>query len=224
MGAEPRGILVIDLDGTLCLGDAPVRAFARFAEEETGLTGLVDGLDQFFAGTIDLGVRDGYQAVFGLARAQGPLEIESMSSAFRRSRTEIATWIDDVWAPPGIAELLGALDGIRRVLVTNSPSDGLSILLPALGVARVLDAIITGARKPARMPEVLDGLQHNAPGAALASIGDIWENDLADVHARGGATFHIDRHQLGDGMPTARAAEAQGLYPAIRAWSSSLAA
>ena len=61
-----------------------------------------------------------------------------------------------------------------------------------------------------------------ASGHALASLGDIWENDHAEIQARGGVTFLIDRHRRGDGAPTRRAATAEELYPAIRDWADAL--
>ena len=65
-----RGALILDFDGTLCVGDAPVREFARHAFESVsdGPTRLAR-LDAFLerGDGID-SARDGYQAVAALAR------------------------------------------------------------------------------------------------------------------------------------------------------------
>lgn len=215
------GLLVLDLDGTLCLGDAPVRRYARYAVESAAdPAAVLDRVEAFLDGRDPVGgAEDGYRAVALLATESG-VEREDLAAAFRRSRAEFDAWIDEVWAPPGVVELLDDLAGIRRVLVTNSPPDGLGRLLEALGVRRSLDAVLTDARKPAGMPAALDAAQASAPGAALASVGDIWVNDHAEVHARGGATFLIDRHRVPAGDPTARAERIEELYPAIRAWAA----
>jgi len=217
--SEPAGLLVIDLDGTLCLGDAPVRAYGRHAAEAAGDPALVERLDAFLDGRESIpGAGDGYQAVAALARAAG-VEQEDIGAAFMRSREGYAEWVGEVSAPEGVVELLGGLDGVRRVLVTNAPPPGLRELLAGIGVAPVLDSVVTAAGKPKGMPAVLDRLQLTTPGAALASLGDIWANDHAEVHARGGATFLIDRHGLGEGRPTARGARIEELYPAIEEWA-----
>lgn len=217
------GLLILDLDGTLCLGDEPVLRYARAAFEGVAdPSAAVGRVEAFLAGGEAVGgARDGYQVVAAIARELG-VEHENLGAAFRWSRADVEEWIDAVWAPPGIGELLGGLTGVRRILVTNSPAEGMGRLLDALGVRSVLDGVVTEAGKPAGMPAALDTAQASAPGAALASLGDIWRNDHAEVRARGGATFLIDRFGLGDGEPTARADRVELLFPAIVGWAAEL--
>ncbi|MAT17069.1 MAG: hypothetical protein CMF56_00680 [Leifsonia sp.] len=218
-----RGALILDFDGTLCVGDAPVREYARHA-----FTNVPDGaarlsrLDDFLAHGAGLdAARDGYQAVAALAR-EAVVPRAALHEAFQRSRADIASWIGEVRAPEGMRELLAELDHVSRILITNSPAGGLDQVIEGLGLSDVLDQVVTDARKPEGMSAALDRAGVLASGHALASLGDIWENDHAEIQARGGVTFLIDRHRRGDGAPTRRAATAEELYPAIRDWADAL--
>ena len=50
--------------------------------------------------------------------------------------------------------------------------------------------------------------QHEIPMSDVASIGDIWGNDLAYVHDQEGHTILIDRFSTGLGTPYHRVADA----------------
>jgi len=219
-----RGALILDFDGTLCVGDAPVREFARHAFESVsdGPTRLAR-LDAFLerGDGID-SARDGYQAVAALAR-EVDVPRAVLEAAFQRSRADIASWIDEVHAPAGMRDLLAEIGHVTRVLITNSPAGGLDQVIEALGIRDVLDVFVTDAGKPSGMASALESAGVQIDGPALASLGDIWVNDHAEIQARGGTTFLIDRHARGDGLPTRRAVRAEDLYPEIRAWAAPLA-
>ncbi len=221
-----RRTLVLDLDGTLCLGDAPVRRVAHHAFAHLGgaeRRHAVTTLDRFLAGEHGLvpAARDAYDATAILAMAGG-IGADELHAAFMVTREpgEIDRWLPEVHAPRALVATLLGLDGIERVLVTNSPPSGIERILETLGLARALDDVITNARKPNGMPAILDrlGVAPAVTARELASIGDRWINDLAEVHERGGTTFHISHEGWADGTATHRASEPDALAVPLQAW------
>ena len=227
------GVLVLDFDGTVCLGDAPVYEYAaavvrrvpkrdRAAAEERLQTALAD----FFAGVRDpdlAAAPDGYYAVAALASELG-VSAADQSAAYLESRTAVHAGEVPVFAPPGLRDVLEeASRQVRVVLVTNAPEQGVESLLGILGLGNVFDAVRGDAGKPAGMGPILDDLLEDAGLTTaphrLLSVGDIWVNDLAPAAERGCATALIDRFGTGGGAPTHVAATITELYPAILAWA-----
>lgn len=218
----PRPILVLDFDGTVCLGDAPV---LRYAEEvalrlpaDRGAD-LRSGVQGFLAGTLSLPEsEDGYYAVVELAREELPAE--SMSQAYLASRAALEA--DDTYPPDGLGEFLDEMrdEGAVVVLVTNAPLVGVDVWLTTHGLAQRLDAVVPDAGKPARMAAVLRGILQNydAQPHHLASVGDVWANDIEPAISMGGAGMYIDRFGSGRGPATVTAKSFPGLYPQIRQW------
>jgi len=218
-------LIVVDLDGTVCLGDAPVLAFASraFAHlEPTTRARAHAALEAFLAGdaTAVPGARDGYQAGARIASALG-VGPEAREAAFAASRTAIDEWLGEIRAPERLVDALRAA-AARRVLVTNSPAPAVARVLAALGIRDVFHDVVPSAGKPERMAEALDalGVSRRVDPHALATIGDIWANDHAEAHARGASTFLIDTADFGDGEPTARARTPDELAPAVAAWAT----
>lgn len=230
---SPRGVLVLDFDGTVCLGDAPVYEYAaavirrlpeadRPAAEERLRTALAG----YFAGDRDpdlASAPDGYFAVAELARQLGVSD-DDRNAAYLESRTAVHGGEVAIFAPPGLREVLDEVRGlVRVVLVTNAPGDGVESLLGILGLDGLVDAVHGDAGKPAGMGPIVDQLLADAGIAGsperLLSVGDIWRNDLAPAAERGCATALIDRYFAPDGAPTHRAATIVELYPAILEWA-----
>lgn len=211
-------VLVLDLDGTVLLGDAPVLAYAYGISEAVG-----DRVAAFLAdphGDPDLlDAQDGYQATARAAKALGLTRAQTQP-AFLASRAVLAG--DGVSAPPGLAELLSELPSYV-VLVTNSPADGLPEVLDRLGLAAHIDRVRTDAHKPTGMPTIVDRLlmRHHLTERPwqLMSVGDIWRNDLAYAYERGCVTGYIDRHGRRQGPAHVTAPDFPGLYDAIRRWA-----
>ena len=228
MPNPPTPTLVLDFDGTLCLGDDPIHLFAD------ELSKLVDAdsaaqvrrrLDAFLAGQERIeDAEDGYHALYYLGR---PLQVpdDAAAAAYYASRERMAAGEGNVHAPDGIVELLDDVRaaGVRVVLVTNAPETGATPWLATVGIAQRLDAVIANAGKPHRMAEHLSGLLEEAGAAArpeyLASVGDVWANDVEPAMVLGARGFYIDRYRSGRAPSTATASRIQGLYPAIRAWA-----
>lgn len=221
-----RPVLVLDLDGTLALGDAPVLGYARAIETlapyADGLTATVEAfLAEPGADARLRDAQDGYQAVQMLSEELG-VDGALRNHAYALSRASLDVDLGDVRAPSGLAAELSELDA-HRVLVTNSPRDGLDTLLGHLGVADLVDEIRTDAGKPTRMrPLLVDLLDDHgiaADPARLLSVGDIWANELAPALELGCATAYVDTFDRQQGPAHVRARTLPELYPAIREWA-----
>lgn len=224
--AESTGprVLVLDFDGTVCLGDGPVWAYAdailphldeRLARQVTdGLLAYLE--DHPGAGTY----ADGYGAIAALAGPHVPAEV--LEAAYQASRTALAGGGLDIHAPEGLVELLDRLrPEVRAVVVTNAPTTGLPEALDALGLAGSVDGVIPSAGKPAGSAEVLGRLLAGADPVSLMSVGDIWVNDIAPALELGCATAFIDRSGADRRPAHARGRTMQDLYPALEAWARS---
>jgi FMN phosphatase YigB (HAD superfamily) len=243
--ARSTRILVLDFDGTVCIGDAPVLLYGRLLEERVRALpghgseheegGILPALEEYLAVEDRAALRrersddldeaiDGYAAAQLLARRRG-LGPEDMESAYQASRRALAVAGDiETSAPAGLAAFLEGLPrSVRRVLVTNAPADGIAAQLEHLGIAGGIDEIVPSARKPAGMAPILarllaeQGLEDSPQ--SLLSVGDIWVNDLEPASALGARTALIDRHGSGTGTPDLRARTFPELYPAIGEWA-----
>lgn len=210
-----RGLLILDLDGTLVLGDGPVMGFAAAIAETAGAApaSLLDPLERFLAGRTGTefdGCADGYIAVGRWAAAHG-LGAKATSAAFQRSRVDVDSGRIPVHAPDRAVARLRSMARWHRVLVTNSPRASAETLIERLGFAGALDAVIGDARKPGGLERLVGpGGRLDAGGwDRVVSIGDIWDNDLAPVHAVGGQTGLIERHAQPHATPTWRAGDLQ---------------
>lgn len=222
-------VLLLDLDGTVCVGDGPA---LRYADEVAarldgpGRAALRESVTAFLDGAGGgTAAQDLYQLVQEVATAHG-LAPSEQGWAYRASRAALLAEGLGVTAPAGLADLLAELD-VHVVVLTNAPADGLDVLLGRLGLAGVVDETIGDARKPDGMGPAVDRLlaEHgiaDEPGRLL-SVGDLWANDLRAPRERGCATAYIDRFDLRQGPADARAATFEELYGAVRAWASGAA-
>jgi phosphoglycolate phosphatase-like HAD superfamily hydrolase len=223
------GVLLLDFDGTVSVGDEPVLLYARLVAEAAGEPAILARVEDFLGGgdrLAALGASDGYQLVARLATATDvPAEI--LKAAYDESRGRVDSGEVPIAPPEGLAELLGELpDGIHVALVTNAPADSLGPVLEGFGLSALIDETVGSAAKPERMPEHVERLlsEHGLTDTptSLLSIGDIWGNDLAAAHERGCRTGLIDRFGFSDGDPDVSAPDFPGLYAYVRRWSKSL--
>ncbi len=210
-------ILLFDFDGTIALGDGPVLAYARqVADRLDGPArgALLDGIRSALAAA-DGDALDGYDAVRRAAETEGA-DAALLSAAYLASRAQLGTVEAPVSAPEGLADFLSDAAGrAERVLVTNAPAIRIDEALAALGLAGLFDRVVTSARKPAGLDEVLAALPADA---RVLSIGDIWHNDLAPAHARGHATALIGGFADPAATPTFRASTFVELVPRLEDW------
>jgi FMN phosphatase YigB (HAD superfamily) len=226
-----RRALLLDFDGTTCIGDDPVYEYARLASanlptaEASRLTATVSA---FLNGRIDDGVlaqaMDGYQAVETMGRTLGVGQPD-LQAAFLTVRARLNTGEIAVHTPTGLIEFLAEMRaaGVRLVLATNSPAEGLDALLSRLELHDAVDDVIADAGKPAGMAAIVDDVleaidAHDEP-ERLLSVGDIWENDLRIPLERGCRTAYVDRFDRHAGPAHARASGIEDLFAPIREWS-----
>jgi FMN phosphatase YigB (HAD superfamily) len=218
-GASVLPTLVLDFDGTVCVGEAPVRCYA-----DAVLRHLAEGPAGVVSAAIDAYLHggpgdhaDGYVAVAELA---GPHVAPAvLGEAYAESRRALAAGTLDIATPAGLPAFLASLEGrARRVLVTNAPDVGVTESLHVLGLTAVIDAVHTGAAKPAGFPPLLAELLAGAPAGALLSVGDVWVNDIEPPLEAGCATAYLARSAHDTRPAHLRALALPDLYTAIDAW------
>ncbi|WP_208858760.1 HAD family hydrolase [Cryobacterium zongtaii] len=227
-------VLVFDFDGTVSLGHGPIRSYARFIAGGLPTAHAVDFLGRFedsisgtpWATTCPDGQPiDGYDLVRLLA-AHYDVSASARSAAYLASRHQLATNAAPVTAPAGLADFLAeARPAAYLVLATNAPAIRIDEALAALGLTGAFDVVHTDVGKPAGFDPLLDSLLTRLPVGAnstnLASIGDVWENDLAPAYRRGATTALVGAHRPSPATPTYRAEHLHELYPALRGWLDS---
>jgi FMN phosphatase YigB (HAD superfamily) len=238
-------VLLFDFDGTVSLGDEPVTAYARHLDEEagspsglitrivsrflqsdgriaTGLEGVADADPLFLGLHVVDGSIDGYSAAERLATLIG-LSAERINAAYSASRADLADGLISTHAPEGFGSFLAAFPAAaHRVLVSNSPANGLTEQIDKLGLSRSFDQVVTDANKPAGLPAIASRIlaEHGLGEDRLLSIGDTWANDLAPVAVLDAATALIDRLPVPAGAdPTVRAPHIEELYPWVLEWA-----
>lgn len=218
-----KPVLVLDFDGTVSLGDGPVRAYAdeAFALLPTSRrTAAEEQLGSFLAGDPELARR--YADGYALVREQtvDHLSPEQLSAAYLASRRRLA--VDDLGtrSAPGVADLLITIGGdATRVLLTNSPAVGVVESLQRFGLTDLLDEVVVAAHKPHRMAEHVDVLTTGRHPATLISVGDHWINDLAIPLSRGCATAYVNARPPADEPAHVCGRDIAELAPAIIAWA-----
>ncbi len=226
--SAPSAALVLDFDGTVCIGDDPVRFYAEeVAARHPAAADVPAQVRQFLAGRLVVErAADGYQAVHRLAQAAG-VSREQFKAAYLASRDRLEAGEGQTRAPEGLAALLEELRGarVRIVLVTNSPRVGIEKWLVGQDLDHRFDEIVTDAGKPEGMPALLEqiaGAARLVDPPKLGSIGDVWANDVRPAMDRGSTGFFIDRLGTGHGPSSYTGATFEDLLPALREWADSL--
>ncbi|GAA1951501.1 HAD family hydrolase [Kitasatospora viridis] len=228
----PVPVLITDFDGTLYRGDAPIRHYAEQAAatlEAAARAELLNGVEEFLAVGAAAGPAlaqaiDGWEAVAVLARAAG-LDGDRLQRAFLTTRELMLDPVRcPLEVPTGYAELITELRsaGVRVVLATNSPADGLEALLHRLELPPLLDAVVSGTGKPEGLRRLLRAELPQAP-ERLCVVGDHWRNDIEPGVEIGAHSAYIDRFGRADGPASAVAPAVEGLLDSIRTWATAWA-
>ena len=223
---DPSAVLVLDFDGTVCIGDDPVLFYAEeVAARHSEATEVVDQVREFLTGERQVaGAADGYHAVHRLSAAVGASQ-ELLRGAYLASRSRLDAGEGQTRAPHGLADALAELRDadVRIVLATNSPRIGIEKWLAGRDLDHRMDEVISDAGKPAGMPDLLEQVATRARlqvPSALGSIGDVWANDVGPVMARGGTGFFIDRFGTGQQPSSYTGTTFEDLLPALREWAA----
>jgi FMN phosphatase YigB (HAD superfamily) len=225
--SSPLPLLILDFDGTVCLGDGPVLAYADAVAHflpDAARPAFRDGLDAFLAhDPAAAQYKDGYAAVAALARGQ--VDAQQLNLAYAQSRQRLAAGQVEISTPPGLAGFLTGLAGrVHRIVLTNAPLEGVGESLAALGLGDAIDAIVPEAGKPAGFLHLLPKLLAGRPPQELMSVGDVWVNDIEPPARHGCATAFIDRFNHRTGEANLREARFELLYPGITEWAANPAA
>jgi FMN phosphatase YigB (HAD superfamily) len=239
-------LLILDFDGTVCIGDDPVFEYAqaldRRIQEIPGRehSSIVPDVQEYLSIT-DRAERlknssehgkgenslysslDGYAAANFLAEQLG-VSGTDRNAAYLESRDILARGTLTTHAPAGLHGFLESLPKrVQRVLVTNAPAQGVTSQLEALGLVDLIDRTVTDAQKPQGMrpicQQLLNEFELRDTPERVMSVGDIWVNDLQPVAELGGNTAYIDRHGARDGSPTVRGTDFASLFDAILLWA-----
>jgi FMN phosphatase YigB (HAD superfamily) len=233
-------LLVVDFDGTIYRGDAPVRHYAELIagtmpgpEAGTYLTALEryiasgpaaskDSEDTVEAAVLRESV-DAWGAAFNLARRCYDVSPEVTEAAFARCRLWMTKPECEIETVTPLVDTLTSLRSCARIyLITNSGALGLYPLLTRIGVVDCFDEIISGAEKPDGLRRFLQrtlGPDLRERPWRVFSIGDHYRNDIEPAAEIGAGCAYIDRYGRKDGPATASATVAEDLLPALRAWA-----
>lgn len=96
-----------------------------------------------------------------------------------------------------LAALLEKLGDKQIIVATNSPRRDAERILANLGVASLVDAIYSSARKPEKARVLFEYLavKHGVASSELLSIGDSWVSDIREPRKLGAATILISNKE-----------------------------
>jgi FMN phosphatase YigB (HAD superfamily) len=233
-------IAIIDFDGTLYRGDAPVRYYAELvagsmieADREQYLETLdrylkdgpgasLDSEDTVEAAVLREAV-DGWGAAYNLAHRCYGVPREPTESAFARCRLWMTKPECDIEVVQPLIDTLASIrDRVTLLLVTNSPELGLRPLLDRLGVTSAFDEIVVGAGKPDGLRRLLQrrlGTDLRARPGRVFSLGDHYRNDIEPAIEIGAPAGYVDKYGRQDGPATVSASRVEDLLPALRGWA-----
>ncbi|MGC8489697.1 MAG: HAD family hydrolase [Clostridia bacterium] len=223
-----NGLLLFDFDGTVYRGEAPFRVYAAHIAEamaETDRASYVARAARFLAGVAEVEAGDYWEAMRRLADPFH-LERQVFRDAFMKTRVYMMTDDCRLEVP---STLLPFLIRVRQrvvvVLASNSPEEACVPLLEKLGLGDAFDAIRPGARKPAGLLPIIDGLvtRFSIPAGRVLSVGGHYVNDIAPARETGYRTAYITPTDYFPGPVDIAGRQLEDVLPAVEAWVDSLA-
>jgi FMN phosphatase YigB (HAD superfamily) len=240
-----RLLLVVDLDGTVYRGDAPVRRYASLIADaiadmrapaeakayldaveryiEAGPAAAAGSTDTVEAAALREAI-DPWGAAAGLAARRYGIGTDVTEAAFARCRLWMTGPECEVELVEPLVQTLTELRSAARILlVTNTGFTSLHPFLARLGILERFDEIVAGAGKPDGLRRLLQrelGTDLRERPWLAFSIGDHYRNDIEPAAEIGAGSGYIDRYGRADGPAMATAAKAEDLLPALRAWAA----
>lgn len=102
---------------------------------------------------------------------------------------------------PGLKDAIEAsrANGVKQVLLTNSPQIDSEKILDKLGLLHSLDEKIFNGRKPTGTKGIFERIsaQFDMPFDRILSVGDNWINEIQPAIEFGCQTVYIDPHNIG---------------------------
>jgi len=221
-----RGLMIVDLDGTLYSTDAPYYRLAKELAAYIPASTRQDFLrrvDLHFSGKRPIPFGDNWEAVTQLALTY-EARPEGWLMAFERTREAMVT--SDMLDPlpePVTRFFQWAGSQIRLVLVTNTPAVVASPVLTRLKAWPLFHGISFSAQKPS----ALFRLAHEAWNGPInprrtLSVGDHYDHDIRGPYRWGWTTAHISPRRQRPGPTTFRAPTLEILLPALYDWVRAL--
>jgi FMN phosphatase YigB (HAD superfamily) len=90
-------------------------------------------------------------------------------------------------------------NGVKQVLVTNSPQPDSEKILDKIGLLQSFDEKVFMAKKPSGTKGVFERIvnQFDLPYERILSVGDNWVNEILPAMELGCQTVYIDPHDIG---------------------------
>lgn len=197
MGAPTRvATVVLDLDGTLSVGAAPLRRYARDIAERLpsdARAAFTRAAEAHISGEVRLPGADDWQVLAALARASG-IAHAALAAAFQSTRAAMRDGTCLVCSPHGTARFLAEARAYALIaVVSNSPADSVGPVLARLGLEELVDAVAPSAQKPDGLVPTVRALvlAHGMSERPVLSVGDNAQNDILPARAAGWRTAYV---------------------------------
>lgn len=109
---------------------------------------------------------------------------------------------------PGLKDAIAKsrANGVKQVLVTNSPQVDSEKILEKIDLIDSFDEKVFMARKPSGTKGVFERIsqQFDLPYSQFLSVGDNWVNEILPAGELGCQTIYIDPHGIGQGLEADR--------------------
>ncbi|TAM80211.1 MAG: HAD family hydrolase [Chloroflexota bacterium] len=228
-GRHPRGLLVLDFDGTLWRGNEPLQAYAAAVAQALPSPDqpiYLSRVNAFLAGErwstpagADL-PEDGWAAVARFAADYGATAADCQGP-FAETRARIAAGAFHLEVPAGLPEfLVWAKAWCTVVLASNSPAGSVLPVLDRLGLTARFDDVACEAHKPTGLTTLGPAWtkRFGVEPARVMSIGDHYPNDIAPAHAAGWSTTYVTPWRAVAGPCSVVGTTVEEVLPSLRAW------
>ena len=187
--------LVLDLDGTLYRGDAPLLAYAEAMADRAGPArgdALVAKARAFLADPLDFAPYRDPWAVMGAFGGEAGLSWPRRDDAFLDVRNAVIRGEIPIDRTQGLEAFIAGLDRrVRIAVLTNSEEESARRLLGFLGLASLAAHTHGVVGKPKGFAAAARRSLIGLSPAQAVSVGDNHTNDIEPARALGLGTLHV---------------------------------